>query len=204
MIRISKGFTLADPVAAAMFIDRKRLFVDTLRWAVPIVQDRYEIDQFDGPAATYIVALGARGEHIGSMRLLPSTGPHILGSLFPSLCREAVPAGANILEITRLCLPARLGATARLAVRNRLISAMVDHARDAGVTALTAVVAWDFLEQVVRMGWRCTALGDPTIIHGARLGAFRIEVEADISDRLAANDIYYPGTIASPIVRGAA
>jgi len=204
MIRITQGFTLADPVAAAMFIDRKRLFVDTLRWGVPVVKDRYEIDEFDGAAATYIVALDAQGDHISSMRLLPSTGPHILGSLFSLLCREGVPTGANIAEITRLCLPARLGATARLAARNRLISAMVDHALDIGIASLTAVVAWDFLEQVVRMGWRCMALGGPTIIHGARLGAFRINVDADTPDRLAANGIYSPGTIASPIVREAA
>ncbi|MDB5584960.1 MAG: autoinducer synthase [Bradyrhizobium sp.] len=204
MIRITHGFILADPSTAAMFEDRKRLFVDTLRWDVPVTDGRFEIDAFDGPVATYIAALDGQGGHIGSMRLLPSSGPHILGSLFPSLCRNLVPRGDTILEITRLCLPVRLGAARRLAVRNRLISAMVDHALLGGITALTAVVAWDFLEQVLRMGWRCSALGDPTIIGGARLGAFRIELDADTPSPLAATGIYVPGTIGAPIAREAA
>jgi len=204
MIRITQGFTLADRGSSAMFEDRKRLFVDTLRWDVPVIDGRFEIDAFDGPAATYIAALDGDGDHIGSLRLLPSSGPHILSSLFPALCKGAVPRGDMILEITRLCLPVRLGAARRLAVRNRLISAMVDHALATGITALTAVVARDFLEQVLRMGWRCTALGAPTIIGGARLGAFRIDLDGDTPSRLAATSIYLPGTIGAPTAREAA
>ncbi|QUT08406.1 autoinducer synthase [Sphingobium phenoxybenzoativorans] len=187
-----------------MFEDRKRLFVDTLCWDLPVSDDCYEIDAFDGPAATYLVDHDERGDHLGSLRLLPSSRPHILGSLFPALCRDGVPIGDDTWEITRLCLPTRLGAAGRLAVRNRLISAMVDHALSAGISALTAVVAWDFLEQVRRMGWRCTALGEPTIIGGARLGAFRIDLDADTALRLAATGIYVPDTTPPPSARAAA
>lgn len=204
MIRITQDFTLADPLAAAMFEDRKRLFIDTLCWDLPVSDGGYEIDVFDGPAATYIVAHDEGGDHLGSLRLLPSSGPHILSSLFPALCRDAVPTGDAIWEITRLCLPTRLGAAGRRAVRNRLISAMVDHALGTGISALTAVVAWDFLEQVRHMGWRCMALGEPTIIGGVRLGAFRIDLDADTPAGLAANGIYVPDTIAAPPARAAA
>ncbi len=31
----------------SMFEERKRVFVDLLRWDVPVVAGRYEIDQFD-------------------------------------------------------------------------------------------------------------------------------------------------------------
>lgn len=204
MIRIIRDFTLADPLAAAMFEDRKRLFVDMLEWDVPVIEGRFEIDAFDGPAATYIVEHDQRGGHLGSLRLLPSSGPHILGSLFPALCQGAVPTGDGIWEITRLCLPMRLGAAGRLAIRNRLISAMVDHAPGAGITALTAVVAWQFLEQVRHMGWRCTALGEPTMIGGARLGAFRIDLDADTPMQLAATGIYIPDTTPARSARAAA
>jgi acyl-homoserine lactone synthase len=146
MIRISTGYSLADRTDASMFEDRKRLFVDLLGWDVRVLAGRYEIDTFDGPDATYIAALDGSRDHLASLRLLPTTGPHILGDLFPQLCDGAVPRGPAIAEITRLCLPLRVRAGRRLQVRNQLISAMADHALQAGLRALTGVVAWTFLE----------------------------------------------------------
>lgn len=201
MIKVLQGYRLDDPHTAAMFEDRKRLFVDLLSWNVPVVDERFEIDGFDGENAIYLVADDGDGGHLGSMRLLPTDRPHILGALFPVLCEEGVPAGETIYEITRLCLPARLGAARRLAVRNRLISAMVDHAIALGIVALTGVVSADFRAQVLAMGWRCTALGPDTIVDGQRLGAFRIDLDEETWGLLALNGIYTTGAIAASYLR---
>ena len=122
------------------FEDRKRVFVDLLRWDVPVTDDGLEMDQFDGDEAVYVVMPGAAGEHMGSLRLLKTDGPHILGYLFSHLCTNGVPTSAGILEITRLCLSPRLPAAERLRVRNHLISRMVDYALARGIDALTGVV----------------------------------------------------------------
>jgi acyl-homoserine lactone synthase len=204
MIRIIEGFTLADPLARAMFADRKRLFVDLLGWNVPVVEGCYEIDCYDNADATYLVALDDVGGHGGSLRLLPTTGPHILGDLFPELCEGGVPRGTRIFEITRLCLPPRLGAAARLLARKRLISAMIDHARAEGIVGLTGVVTEHFLGQVLAMGWRCAALGAPRHIDGARLGAFRIALGPDTPRCLAETGIYMPDMLTAPPARRAA
>lgn len=203
-IRKGDGFDRTDHAVTGMFEDRKALFVDLFGWDVPVVEGRYEIDQYDNASAVYLIATDGSGEHVGSLRLLPTEGPHILGDLFEDLCDAPVPRGPGIHEITRLCLPARLGAARRLEVRNRLITAMVDHALAEGMESLTGVVAWSFLEQVRRMGWRCAALGAPKILGGARLGAFRIELDAATPDGLAAAGIYVPDTFAAPQVRQAA
>lgn len=186
-----------------MFVDRKRLFVDLLGWDVPIVDGRYEIDRFDGPDATYVIAADDRGDHVGSMRLLPSSGPHLLDTLFAELCNGPVPVGTDTFEITRLCLPTRLGAAERLRVRNRLISAMVDHALDAGITVLTGIVQADFRAAVLAMGWRCAPLGPEREIGRRMLGAFRLEIDAETPALLAANHIYAAGTLAVPAVPAA-
>jgi len=204
MIRIIQGFTLADSAAASMFEDRKRLFVDLFGWDVPVVDNRFEVDEFDGPDATYVVATDESGDHSGSLRLLPTAGPHILADLFSSLCDKGVPRGASIVEVTRLCLPVRLGARGRLSVRNRLISAMTDHALSAGITSLTGVVSWDFLEQVMSMGWRCVPLGRPRLMSGRLLGAFRIDLDTASPALLATRGIYVPDTVAAPVARQAA
>jgi acyl-homoserine lactone synthase len=202
MVHILQGYSLADRRMATMFADRKTLFVDLMRWSVPVVDGRYEIDQFDGPDATYLIAI-EQGEHVGSMRLLPTDQPHILDTLFPSLCNAGVPSGRMTAEITRLCLPCRLGATRRLEIRNRLISAMVDHVAAAGITALTGVANTSFLAQIMVMGWRCERLGSPQDHDGVGVAAFRIEIDGDTQRRLATTGIYREGAIVAPLAQAA-
>lgn len=77
--------TLADkipdparfPPLRAMFEARKRVFVDLLKWEVPVVDGRYEVDQFDDEEAAYLIVVGADGGHAGSARLLKTTRPHL-------------------------------------------------------------------------------------------------------------------------------
>lgn len=204
MVHIFQEYRLSDHRLATMAEDRKQLFVDLMGWDVPVIAGRYEIDTFDGDTATYLVATDDRGLHEGSMRLLPTSRPHILGDLFPQLCCGNVPRGDAILEITRLCLPSRLGAERRRIVRDRLISAMVDHALEMGVTALTGVVTNRFREQVLAMGWQALALGQAVEIGGSRLGAFQIEIGADTPARLAKAGIYRGGCVALRSYRQAA
>ncbi|SLK08783.1 acyl-homoserine-lactone synthase [Novosphingobium mathurense] len=173
-----------------MFEDRKRLFVDLLGWDLAVEQDRWEIDCFDGDDAIYLIALDQTGDHIGSLRLLPSDQPHILATLFADLCPSGVPTGPETFEVTRLCLPVRHGAAERLRIRNALISAMVDHALLAGITRLTGVVEAGFLAQILRMGWRCTSPGPSRRFGGAALGAFIAEIDAETPALLAASGIY--------------
>ena len=117
-----------DPRLCTMFAARKRVFVDLLRWDVPVVADRFEVDQFDRPGAIYVLLTDAAGTHLASARLLPTTRPHILDTLFARLCEGPAPSGPTIFEITRFCLDRRLRAAERLTVRNRLVSTLVDHA----------------------------------------------------------------------------
>jgi acyl-homoserine lactone synthase len=195
MIHILHEYELSDRRLATMAEDRKRLFVDLLGWEVPIIAGRYEIDAFDSDLATYLVAVDEAGAHEGSMRLLPTTTPHILADLFPQLCFGAAPRGLEILEITRLCLPSRLGAERRRLVRDQLISAMVDHALENGITSYTGVVTERFLAQILAMGWYCHTLGRPAEVDGSRLGAFRLYIDAETPARLRTTGIYRPGSI---------
>ena len=47
-----------DAALRAMFAARKQVFVDLLRWDVPVLDGRFEIDQFDDDNATYLILLG--------------------------------------------------------------------------------------------------------------------------------------------------
>ncbi|HYC94216.1 MAG TPA: acyl-homoserine-lactone synthase, partial [Sphingomicrobium sp.] len=112
------------PILQAMFEARKQIFVDLLKWDVPVLGGRFEMDQFDDEHAVYLIVANPAGQHLGSARLLPTVRPHILDSLFPRLCAGEPPRGTDCFEITRFCLGRNQNSRQRLETRNRLVSAL--------------------------------------------------------------------------------
>ncbi|MBZ9650248.1 autoinducer synthase [Sphingobium sp. 3R8] len=173
-----------------MFIDRKHLFVDLFGWDIPVVEGRFEIDQFDTPSTVYIVAADDAGAHEASLRLMPSTVPHMLATVFPQLCPAGVPVGPTTWESTRLCLPQRHGAVRRCELRNQLISAMVDFALPRGIDRLTGVLPNAFRKEVLAMGWLAEPLGPAVRVDSGLVGAFAAHVRADTPERLRWSGTY--------------
>lgn len=195
LIMKSDAYADGDRIAANMHRDRKRVFVDILKWQVPVVRGEFEIDQFDTSQAVYLVSADGGGEHYGSFRLLPSTGPHILGSLFPELCDEGVPTGPGIYEISRGCLSPRLRAAQRLRVRNQLVTAAVEFALANGIDTFTCVADGGWYSQILAMGWRCEPLGLPRQIGGSVTGALKIRINAEARNHLREAGIYFPSKL---------
>ncbi len=96
-----------------MFADRKCLFVDLFGWDVPVVDGLFEIDQFDTAGTVYIICADAKGEHEASIRLMPSTRPHMLRDIFAHLCPFGVPVGRKRPVSGALRLPAPLAREGR-------------------------------------------------------------------------------------------
>ena len=180
------------PLLQSMFADRKRLFVDLFGWDVPVVDGQYEIDQYDNAHTVYLIVANADGAHEASIRLFPSTRPHMLGTLFPHLCPLGVPIDAGTWESTRLCLPQRHGAERRRELRNILFSAMVDVALERGIERYTGVIPDPFRKEVLSLGWQAEPLGPAVRIPGGLIGAFLIHVRPDTPKRLGWTGVYSP------------
>lgn len=174
----SRETATGDTVLRAMFAARKSVFVDLLKWKVPVISECYEVDQFDGPEATYLVLADAAGEHLGSARLLRTERAHILSEFYPDLCAGAVPRGPRIREVTRFCLDRRLTAAERREVRDTLVSALADHALVEGIESYSAIAQMGWCQQILAFGWRCRPLGLPRHRDGALLSALRIDIDA--------------------------
>lgn len=180
---------IPDGVLRAMFAARKSVFVDLLKWDVPVIDGTYEVDQFDDTYATYLVLADSEGGHLASARLLPTTRPHILDSFYAELCEEVPPQAPDVFEITRFCLDRGLKARERRAARNTLVTALVEHALGAGITSYTAIAEMPWFQQILAFGWRCRPLGLPRVVDGTMLIALRIEIDADTPAQLAAAGI---------------
>lgn len=168
--------SLHRSLLAAMHRDRKRVFIDTLRWNLPHEAER-ELDVFDNEHARYlIVADRASGDHLASLRLLRTEGPHLMSEVFPFLCDDGVPSGAHVREVTRFCLSPRLRARERLRMRNVLVNGLIRYALLTQVSVLTGVSQIGFLSQILSAGWHCIPLGLPQRVDGSLVGAFQIHV----------------------------
>ncbi|WP_457354258.1 acyl-homoserine-lactone synthase [Sphingomonas sp. UYP23] len=167
---------MPDAILRAMFAARKSVFVDLLKWNVPVLDGRYEIDQFDDVHAHYLVLTDYDGVHLASARLLPTVRPHILGALYPELCEDVPPTGPAIFEITRFCLDRRLRAPERRAARDTLVAALVDYALAQRISAYTAIAELGWFQQILAFGWHCVPLGLPQNVSGAPLAALQIMI----------------------------
>lgn len=193
-----------DQALRAMFAARKEVFVDLLKWDLPVLDGRFEIDQFDDPYAEYLILTDAGGDHLASARLLPTDRPHILDTLFADLCEAPPPRGHAVREITRFCLDRRLSARDRRLARNQLVTALADHALANGIATYTGVAEMGWLQQILSFGWDCMPLGLP-VQHGSQLlGALRIRITEATPALLAEAGIWSPVEMAQLDQRRAA
>lgn len=166
----------------SMHADRKRVFVDALKWDIPH-DGEFEKDEFDNDRASYLILPdSASGDHLSSIRLLDTEGPHILGDVFPFLCEGRVPRGPHIREITRFCASPRYKAAERLRARNMMARALIELGHREGIAGYTAVCEIGFLSQILAAGWRCDPLGLPQPYGESFIGAFIIHVDSDSLD----------------------
>lgn len=170
-----------------MFAARKQVFVDALKWDLATTDGLYEIDEYDHEDTVYlIVADPHTGSHLGSVRLLPTDGPHLLGDKFASLCEDGVPRSADVYEITRLVTRPGLSRDEAKQVREKLAVAVFEYALAHDVRHFTMMTHMVFLSAVIAMGWNCEPLGLPQEMDGVAVGALRIDVDAPSLGRLRA------------------
>lgn len=164
-----------------MHQDRKRVFVDTFGWDLPSRESWLEVDDFDNEFAVYLVARApGTGRHQGSVRLLPSTRPHMLASMFPSLCADGVPINEQCWEISRLvATPVGANGKAVLRVHRLLALALVEFAFLNNIRYYSLVTEPHRVPALLSVGWEVRPLGLPTACMGQELQAFQILIRAD-------------------------
>ena len=174
-----------DAARMEMFAARKQVFIDALKWDLKATDGLYEIDEYDHEDTIYLIVVDTEtGGHLGSVRLLPSLGPHLLGDKFAALCVDGVPRGADIYEITRMVMQPGLTRDAATRVRDRLAIAILEYALAHEVRHYTMMTHMAFLSAVIATGWDCEPLGMPQEMDGVSVAALRIDVDAPTLARL--------------------
>lgn len=128
-----------------MFKLRARVFGDRLGWEVNIVDGR-ERDMFDDLNPAHVVSINDEGEVVGCMRLLQTTGPHMLADVFNSILDGEPPLrSSQVWEATRFCVDTKRlgrgrGKNSVSYVTSEVMIGSFEYAKTAGVLDSIAVI----------------------------------------------------------------
>jgi len=171
-----------------MYHDRKRVFVDELGWQLQSPGSWLELDDYDNEAAVYLMARdGETGDRRGSVRLLPTTGPHLMSGVFPDLCVDGLIRSPSCWEISRLVASVDGKTGTRLLRVHRLLAlALVEFALLNDIDRYVLVAESQRVPALLSMGWQVTPLSLPTPCDGQMIEALCIHVGPDTLDAMRA------------------
>jgi acyl homoserine lactone synthase len=158
---------------------RHRAFVERQRWNVPTYEG-LEYDQFDTPAARYIVWLDDHGSAKACTRLIPTTQPYEVKLLWPDLIDGPLPQTPSIWEATRFCCDRNLDSPTRY----RVVAALIFGCQEFGIANhiskyLGVMPLGLFRHVIVAAGCTITRLGPVRRMEGHDIVAAYIDVSPE-------------------------
>lgn len=183
MIEVHHALPADSPLAQELFRFRYRVFVLHAGWDLKC-QPHLERDQFDTDSAVYLVSRAANGRIAGLLRLLPTTAPYMIESLWQDLLGPyPAPRSAAVWEVTRLGTDPDLGLRERGQTVAELVVACLEFGLDHGIQQMLAVMTEDHARKVVLgMGWSYERCGPPRQLGGSPVIALRLRLSEDALD----------------------
>ncbi|MCK9917362.1 GNAT family N-acetyltransferase [Microbacteriaceae bacterium K1510] len=157
---------------------RHRIYIEELRWpGLTPRGDNREYDQFDTDDTVYLLGLDA-GRVVGGLRLVPTTGPHLIGDVFARFAEQrGVPRAPSIAEWTRIfVVPERREEHTGSKIGSTVIASMIDYGLREGLSGISVLMNTFWLPKFLKYGWRVRALGLPDVHEGEWLVAVLIDV----------------------------
>lgn len=179
-----------------MHLQRKRLFVDEMKWALDATTG-IEIDAYDAEDATYLIEAAApRAPVAASVRLLPTHRPHLMSEVFSHLCPNGVPRSERIWEASRFCpAPETPKGEPRRALLAHMIAGIMETALLFGIERVTFVAGAALAPLALKVGWRAEALGPARRCGRERVTAIMAHIDAEgLRDVRARNGLAAPVT----------
>nr|WP_054211329.1 acyl-homoserine-lactone synthase [Bosea vaviloviae] len=143
---------------------RRKVFKDRLEWAVSLTGD-LEMDRYDALDASYLIVKEGNSV-LGSVRLLPTTGPNMLADTFPELLDGGSAPSCNLIaESSRFCVDTTATDTITEGGLRQatfmLFAAMLEWGRARDLRAIATVTDVRMERILRRAGWPLDRLGKP-------------------------------------------
>ena len=155
---------------------RYKMFVERQKWNVPSYR-QIEYDEFDTPAATYILTVDDQNRALGTTRLIPTTRPYMVKSLWPNLAEIDLPQSDSIWEASRFGCDRDIDSSARRDVVARLILGCQEFGVAHGISRYLGVMpTWVFKYVISGNGCPVTYIGPTLQQYGHEIVAAYIDV----------------------------
>lgn len=192
------GYGANISLLMGMYRLRRKVFKDRLDWSVSTTGD-LEMDRYDTLDATYLV-VADRGAVLGSVRLLPTTGPNMLADTFPELLDGGpAPHSDLVAESSRFCVDTEAtDATTNGGLRQAtfmLFAAMLEWGEARGLASIATVTDLRMERILRRAGWTLARLGAPQRIGSTVAVAGLLPIEQDALEAIRRN-----GELAGPVL----
>jgi N-acyl-L-homoserine lactone synthetase len=120
-----------------------------------------EFDEFDTPAAMYLVWRDDERVVRGLARMLPTTRPYMLQTYWPHLVASGrLPSSAGIFEVTRVCVDKSVEPNLRRKIFPELLCAIQEELRSIGGIGMVGVTREHLLSHFIRDGIEWLGPGD--------------------------------------------
>lgn len=151
-----------------VFVERRRLPHSS--------HEGLEFDEFDTPAAKYLVWRDEKRVVRGLVRMLPTTRPYMLQSYWPHLVADGIfPSSSGVWELTRVCVDKSLDPQIRRMVLPELLCAVQELLFSSRGVGIVGVTREHLLTHFIRGG--ISWLGAPDMIEGEIERAFFVPKE---------------------------
>lgn len=139
---------------------RHECIVQRQSWNVPTIRNM-EYDQYDNPAAIYLVWRDRAGKARGSSRLYPTDRPYMLKEIFPHLVDgKPLPKSHDVWEGSRFCVDDSLKLEMRQRIIQELVIAYLEFSLAHGVRNIIGVMYPVYCRNIfIRNGWDVEWLG---------------------------------------------
>lgn len=140
---------------------RYQSIIERQGWDVPTVRGM-EYDQYDNPAAYYLIWRDEQGVARGTSRLYPTDRPYMLKDVFPHLVSHgALPSSPDIWEGSRFCVDPSLPAEARKRIIQEIVIGYLEFAERFQVKEIIGVMFPVYWRNIfVKSGWPVTFTGE--------------------------------------------
>jgi len=174
MIQFTEGYNshLSSQIKDKLFNYRYQVFVEQLGWDLN-TPFNHEIDEFDHSETVYVIANDRANNIVGCARLLPTTLPYLLETIFPELLNGLpAPKKNNIWELSRFTsmdLESRDNNTKRQMssyITEKLLKKSIEVAKKYGAEVIISVSPIGIERLLRSMGITSHRAGPPIVING--------------------------------------
>jgi acyl homoserine lactone synthase len=172
---------------AEQFRLRHRVFVQRTSYDVPSWREM-EYDQYDTPAATYLVWRDEDGTARGVSRLCPTDRPYMVKDVWPEMVTACpLPGSTSVWEGTRFGVDKDLPPALRRRIVGELVIGYLEFGLSAGVKQIIGVMPTLIWRAVFSSnGWPVEFLGEPRMLGGDRCVAGMLSLSPEVLARVRA------------------